>query len=349
MLATTIQPDIRSLTREQLTDELLALGEKRFRIDQVWQWLWQKGATAFDHMTNLPKALRQTLAVRYSFYGLEVAHTQRSNDGSIKYGFRLHDGGLIEGVLIPTEKRATACVSSQIGCSLSCKFCATGYLPLQRNLTPYEIFDQVAFLNRASETELGRPLTNIVYMGMGEPLLNYKNVLSSVERLTAEDGLGFSPRRITVSTAGIAKLIKRLGDDGVKFEFALSLHAANDAKRSELMPINDTNTLEALEDALRHFHAKTGTRVTLEYIVFHGINDGVEDARELAAFARTVPTKINLIEYNPIQQADYLNASEARLQRFVAELERRGHIVNLRRSRGKDVDGGCGQLAGKVG
>jgi len=250
-------------------------------------------------------------------------------------------------VLIPTPNRVTACVSSQVGCSLACKFCATGFLDLKHNLSHYEIYDQVFTLNQESEKHFGRPLSNIVYMGMGEPLLNYRNVLGSIAMITSEAGMGVSPRRITVSTAGIAKLIKRLGDDAVKFEFALSLHAANDEKRSQVMPINESNSLEALKEALTYFYEKTHTRITYEYILLRDLNDSLEDARELVEFVRHVPSKVNLIEYNPVEGTGFQMTSPARLDAFVAHLERHGVIVHVRRSRGKDVDGACGQLAMK--
>ncbi len=341
----TTRTDILKLSYPELEEALLSLGEKKFRAKQVWQWLWEKNTRSFETMTNLSKDLRAKLEANFDLHKISIDTALQSNDGSVKYTFRLHDGHLVEGVLIPTAERATACISSQVGCSLNCKFCATGYLDLKRNLQHYEIYDQIHTINQESERRLGRPLSNVVYMGMGEPLLNYRNVLGSIERVSAEDGMHMSPRRITVSTVGIAKLIKRLGDDAVKFELALSLHAANDEKRSTIMPINDTNSLEALGEALRYFYDKTGTRITLEYIVFDQINDNISDAQELSDFARTVPTKINIIEYNPIAEAEFRMTSEARLNAFIAHLESRGHIVNVRRSRGKDVDGGCGQLA----
>lgn len=342
------QANIRTATNEELKNYLTQIGEKPFRAKQIMEWLWQKKARSFEEMSNLSKPLRQRLTDDFSFPLMEISHRQISKDGTIKYGFQLFDGHHIEGVLIPTTDRITACVSSQVGCSLTCKFCATGYLPMKRNLYPFEIFDQVAIINEEAEREYHQSLSNIVYMGMGEPLLNYKNVLDSIRIITSPEGLGMSPRRITVSTAGIAKMIQKLGDDNVKFEFALSLHAANDVKRNEIMPINESNSLEALSDALRYFYDKTGTRVTYEYIIFDGFNDTIEDAKELSAFARIIPSKINIIEYNPIAEADFLNVKEERLNAFIQYLESKNHIVNVRRSRGKDVDGACGQLALKV-
>lgn len=328
-----------------MTEELVAMGEKPFRAKQVYEWIWKHNASSFDDMLNLGKDLRKVLSENYELGKVEIADRQQSDDGTIKYAFRLADGNEVEGVLIPTEDRITACVSSQAGCSLSCKFCATGYLDLKKNLLAHEIYDQVDIIRKTALEEFDRPLTNIVYMGMGEPLLNYKNVLKSIEMITSEEGMGMSARRITVSTAGIAKMIKKLGDDDVKFEFALSLHAANDEKRSEIMPINESNSLEALGEALKYFHEKTGTRVTFEYIIFKDFNDGVEDAEELAKFCRVVPSKVNIIEYNPIAEAGFQNTSGNKMYRFKDILESQKIIVNVRRSRGRDIDGACGQLA----
>jgi len=341
------KPDIRQLSQEAITENLKGWGEPAFRARQVYSWLWEKSARSFDEMTNLSKSLREKLKEEYALNAITVSTSQVSNDRTIKSGFRLHDGFVIEGVLIPTDDRMTACVSSQVGCSLTCKFCATGKLDRIRNLDAAEIYDQVAMIRQQSEEKYGIPLTNIVYMGMGEPLLNYANVLKSVERITAPDGLGMAPKRITVSTAGIAKMIKKLGDDEVKFNLALSLHAANDEKRSQIMPINESNSLEALAEALRYFYSKTESRVTFEYIVFNGFNDELSDARELAQFCKNVPCKVNLIEYNPIDGGEFTNAREDKLEAFRNFLESRNIIVNVRRSRGKDIDAACGQLANK--
>ena len=337
--------NIRALDAEQLKVAVAEMGEKPFRASQLWDWLWKKNVGSFDEMLNLSKAFREKLKETYAIEKVTIDSEQVSNDGTVKFGMRLADGNLVEGVLIPTPNRITACVSSQAGCSLSCKFCATGYLDLKKNLLFYEIYDQVDLIAKEAQIRFGRPLTNIVYMGMGEPLLNYRNVLASIDRITAPEAMGMSPRRITVSTAGISKMIKKLGDDGVKFEFALSLHAANDEKRSEIMPINEHNSLEALKEALEYFYEKTGTRVTYEYIVFHGFNDEIEDAKELLEFSRHIPSKINIIEYNPIAEASFRNTGKDKLDQFKEYLESQGAIVNLRRSRGKDVDGACGQLA----
>lgn len=339
--------DIRSLSTDTLKQHFVAIGEPTFRARQVYEWLWSKACLSFDEMSNLPKSLREKLKEGYSINHIVVDQSQFSSDRTIKNTFRLYDGNIIEGVLIPATERMTACVSSQVGCSLSCKFCATGYMDRKRNLNPDEIYDQVVLIDKQSKENYQIPLTNIVYMGMGEPLLNYANVMKSIERITAEDGLNMAAKRITVSTAGIAKMIKKLGDDQVRFNLALSLHAANDAKRNEIMPINEQNSLEALADALKYYYAKTKNPVTYEYIVFDGFNDGLEDAMELARFCRHIPCKVNIIEYNPISFADFKNADIDKIDAFADYLKKQGITTNIRRSRGKDIDAACGQLAVK--
>jgi 23S rRNA (adenine2503-C2)-methyltransferase len=338
---------IRNLSFDQLKAEMLAAGEPAFRAKQVYEWIWKKAARSFDAMGNIPKTTREWLSEKFSLQIVTTAEAQISSDRTIKSSFQLHDKNLIEGVLIPTRERVTACVSSQVGCSLTCSFCATGYMDRKRNLESFEIYDQVVLIRDQAQEKYGQALTNIVYMGMGEPLLNYANVLKSIEQITSPDGLGMSPRRITVSTAGIAKMIQKLGDDQVKFNLALSLHAANDLKRNQIMPINESNTLDVLKAALLYFFEKTGNEITLEYIVFNKFNDTIEDARELYEFAKGIPCKINLIEYNPIAQSSFVNAEADAIAKFSAFLESKRMIVNIRRSRGRDIDAACGQLAGK--
>lgn len=339
--------NIRDLSREEMIEFFAEHKVKAFRAKQVEEWLWKKSARSFEAMTNLSKDTRSLLETHFELPAVSVADQQRSNDGTVKNAFKLADGKITEGVLIPASDRMTACISSQVGCSLACKFCATGKLKLARNIRFDEIYDQVAILKEQAEEFYQKPLSNIVYMGMGEPLLNYSQLLKSVERITSPDGLGMSPKRITVSTAGIAKLIKRLGDDEVKFNLALSLHAANDEKRSKIMPINDQNNLEILAESLKYFYQKTGTRVTYEYIIFRDFNDEIEDARELAEFCKHVPCKINIIEYNPIDDGEFQQADPKKVDAFAAYLENRNLVVNVRRSRGKDIDAACGQLANK--
>ena len=340
--------DIRSLSKIELLEACEQLGEKKFRAQQLWEWLWQKSAHSFDEMTNLSKEFRQKLQTTFSFNTLMIAKSQKSSDGTVKYALKLNDGFLVEGVLIPTSDRVTASISSQVGRSLSCTFCATGFMKRERNLRADEIYDQVALLRKEAEKEYDIKLTNIVLMGMGEPLLNYANVLAGIEKITSPEGLGMSPQRITLSTAGIAKMIMKLGDDQVRFNLALSLHAANNEKRSTIMPINDSNSLEDLIEAINYFHEKTGTRITLEYCVINDINDDPMEAEELIAFARQIKCKVNLIEYNPIDFAEFQSSSTEKIQRFADYLERHNIIVNIRRSRGKDIDAACGQLANKL-
>ena len=340
-----VLPDIRKMTEAEIKLALAASGEKPFRAKQIYEWLWQKSAMSFDEMTNLSKTFRVWLSENFVLRPIIIAEQQKSNDGTFKIAFRLHDNHLVEGVLIPTEDRMTACISSQVGCSLTCKFCATGYMARLRNLDAGEIYDQVVLINRIAQEHYQMNVSNIVYMGMGEPMLNYANVLQSVEHLTSESGLNMSPKRITVSTAGVAKMIKKLGDDNVKFNLALSLHAANDEKRNQIMPINESNTLEALRDALKYYFQKTKNQVTYEYIVFANFNDTIKDAEELYQFSKHLPAKINVIEYNPISEADFVNADAKTMDKFCGYLERKGVNIHVRRSRGKDIDAACGQLA----
>jgi 23S rRNA (adenine2503-C2)-methyltransferase len=339
--------DIRSYTEAQLIDILREKGEPKFRAKQIYEWLWQKSAHQFDDMSNLSKSLRDWLKQEFVINAVSISDMQVSSDRTIKCAMKLSDGNVVESVLIPTKTRMTACISSQVGCSLTCKFCATGKLKRLRNLNADEIYDQVALVKNLAETKYNQPLTNIVYMGMGEPLLNYAETIRSVDRITSPDGLGMSPSRITVSTAGIAKMIMKLGDDNVKFNLAVSLHAANDEKRNHIMPINESNSLANLEEALNYFYEKTGSRVTFEYFVFKDFNDGIQDARELADFCKKTTAKVNIIEYNPIDDGEFKQTLPERLDAFTAHLESRGIIVNVRRSRGKDIDAACGQLVNK--
>lgn len=339
--------DIRALSEAEIAELLKQKGEAAFRAKQIYEWLWKKTAHSFDDMSNLSKPLRDWLNEHFVINAVTISDMQVSSDRTIKCAMKLADNNVVESVLIPTTSRMTACISSQVGCSLTCKFCATGKLKRLRNLNADEIYDQVALVKNLAESRYNQNLTNIVYMGMGEPLLNYAEMMRSVDRITSPSGLGMSPQRITVSTAGIAKMIKKLGDDGAKFNLALSLHAANDEKRNHIMPINETNTLEALAEALNYFYEKTGTRVTFEYIVFKDFNDGIQDARELADFCRKTTAKVNIIEYNPIEDGEFKQTTPERLEAFKNHLESKGIIVNVRRSRGKDIDAACGQLVNK--
>jgi 23S rRNA (adenine2503-C2)-methyltransferase len=339
--------DIRSLSKEALKEAMLAQGEKSFRANQVYEWLWKKSASDFDEMSNLSLETREWLKLNYVINHVKVVDKQVSNDKTIKSGFQLHDTHIVEGVLIPATDRMTACVSSQVGCSLSCKFCATGKLDRIRNLNPDEIYDQVVHIRNWANKHYNQPLTNIVFMGMGEPLLNYKNVLAAIQKITSPEGLGMSSERITVSTAGIAKMIEKLADDKVKFRLALSLHAANDEKRNSIMPINESNSLDSLIAALQCFHQNTRNRITFEYIAFKDFNDSIADAKELLAICKKVPAKVNIIEYNPTGDGLFEKANANKIDAFAQFLLKNGVQATVRRSRGKDIDAACGQLANK--
>ncbi|MBL7791145.1 MAG: 23S rRNA (adenine(2503)-C(2))-methyltransferase RlmN [Saprospiraceae bacterium] len=349
MVASSLKIDIRQQSLQEIEAFFSAQGEPRFRAKQVYEWLWKKGAFSFEEMTNLPKNLRQTLETHFAINPIAVDKVQHSTDGTIKTRFRLHDGHLIESVLIPVpdDNRYTVCVSCQVGCSLTCTFCATGRMKRVRNLDPAEIYDQVLLVNRQSLETYGHPLTNIVFMGMGEPLLAYSNVMQGIERITSPEGLGMSAKRITVSTAGIAKMIKKLADDNAQIKLALSLHAADDTKRNEIMPINEQNNLAALVEALRYFYNKTKNPISYEYIAFQDFNDSLADAANLLRLCKHFPVKVNIIEYNPIDGAPFHKASEHRIDEFARYLRSHGVMVTVRRSRGRDIDAACGQLANK--
>ncbi|GGG26823.1 putative dual-specificity RNA methyltransferase RlmN [Dokdonia pacifica] len=344
---TTQKKDIRKLSKEQLRDFFVSEGDKAFRGNQVYEWLWQKGAHSFDDMTNISKATRELLDTYFVINHIKVDQMQRSNDGTIKNAVQLHDGLVVESVLIPTNTRTTACVSSQVGCSLNCKFCATARLKRMRNLNPDEIVDQVMIIDRQSKLYHDRPLSNIVFMGMGEPLMNYNNVLKAIDKITSPEGLGMSPKRITVSTSGVPKIIKKMADENVKFNLAVSLHSALDDVRTEIMPFNEQMPLQELKEALQYWYAKTKKRITYEYVVWDGINDRKVDIQALLSFCKAVPSKVNLIEYNPIDDGQFQQASPEAIDNYVNTLEANGVTVTVRRSRGKDIDAACGQLANK--
>lgn len=339
--------DIRALTKEQLRDFFISKGDKAFRGNQVYEWLWSKSAHKFEDMTNVSKQTREMLEENFVINHIKVDNMQRSSDGTVKNAVKLHDGLIVESVLIPTDSRTTACVSSQVGCSLDCEFCATARLKRMRNLNADEIFDQVSAINQESMLYYNHKLSNIVYMGMGEPLMNYNNVLKSIEKITSEEGLGMSPKRITVSTSGLPKMIKKLADDDVKFNLAVSLHSAIEETRNKIMPFSKNFPLTDLREALEYWYAKTENRVTYEYVIWKGINDKQEDINALVKFCAYIPCKVNLIEYNPIDDGEYQQASSKATDAYVNTLERNGIVVNVRRSRGKDIDAACGQLANK--
>lgn len=339
--------DIRALTREELREFFVTQGDQAFRGNQVYDWLWQRGVHSFDAMTNISKETRKTLTEHFVINHIMVDEMQRSADGTIKNAVRLHDGLMVESVLIPTSTRTTACVSSQVGCSLDCKFCATAKLKRMRNLNPDEIYDQVVVIDNESKLYFKRPLSNIVFMGMGEPLMNYKNVLKAIDKITSPEGLGMSPKRITVSTSGVPKMIRKMADDEVKFKLAVSLHSAIDEIRTSIMPFNATFSLVELRESLVYWYQKTKSRITYEYVIWEGINDTQRDVDALVDFCKFAPAKINIIEYNPIGDDAFKQATKKALDLYRSTLERNGITVTVRRSRGKDIDAACGQLANK--
>ncbi|HFX18258.1 MAG TPA: 23S rRNA (adenine(2503)-C(2))-methyltransferase RlmN [Flavobacteriales bacterium] len=343
------KPNIRSFSLEELTDFFVKNGEKAYRAKQVYEWLWKKNVRNFDEMTNLSKDLRQFLDEHFSIPHIKIRKFQRSIDGTIKNAVGLKDDLVVESVLIPAKKRTTACVSSQVGCSLDCKFCATGRLKNMRNLTPDEIVDQVVEANKQSLEYYGHPLTNIVFMGMGEPLLNYDNVMSAVDKITSDKALGMAARRITISTSGIPKNIRRMADEQAKVGLAVSLHSAIDDIRTDIMPVNKRQgDLKELLPALQYWYQKTKRKITFEYLVFKGINDDEKSIKALVNFAKKVPSKVNLIEYNPTDDSDrFQQADDTVLESYKEALSKAGITATVRRSKGQDIDAACGQLANK--
>lgn len=340
--------DIRNLSAGQIVDFILSIGEKEFRARQINSWLWEKSVSSFDEMSNLSVDLRKKLEEHFVIRAVKIAEIQTSDDNTLKIAFELFDGLITEGVLIPADSRITACISSQVGCALGCHFCATGQMKLKRDLRHDEIYDQVALLRRLALEKFGQPLSNIVMMGMGEPLLNYENVKKAIYYITTEDGLGISPKRITLSTSGITSGIKQLANDNVKYNLAVSLHVANQLKRNSIMPVSKANPLRELTDALKYFYQKTGSRITFEYLLLKDFNDTLNDAKELAAFCRNIPCKVNLIEYNPVEGSGFERSPETNVRMFTAYLESRNLVVNIRQSRGKDINAACGQLAARL-
>ena len=339
--------DIRALSKEQIRDFFVANGDKAFRGNQVYEWLWSKGAHSFEDMTNVSKTTREMLENHFVINHIEVDTMQRSEDGTVKNAVRLHDGLVVESVLIPTNTRTTACVSSQVGCSLDCNFCATARLKRMRNLEPAEIYDQVIAIDKESRLYYNHPLSNIVFMGMGEPLMNYNNVMKAIEMIISPEGLGMSPKRIIVSTSGVPKMIKKLADDEVKFKLAVSLHSAIDEIRSRIMPFSTNFPLADLREALEYWYKKTKSKISYEYVVWKDINDNKESIDALVKFCKYVPCKVNLIEYNPIDDGEFQQASDESVNAYIKALEASGIVVKVRRSRGKDIDAACGQLANK--
>ena len=338
--------DIRETPSEHLLQFLQQHNEKPFRAKQLHDWLWKKNVISFEEMINIPKNLQEKLQENFSFLQTKIEKEMVSSDKTIKILFRLFDDEQIEGVLIPSQGRVTACVSSQVGCALKCSFCATGTLGFTRQLRFWEIIDQYVLMNRRAVEVYGIPLSNIVFMGMGEPLLNYDNIFKAIAILTSPTENGLSPSRITLSTVGITAGIRKLANDGFKANLAVSLHTADDDKRSRLIPVNQTNTLQELQDALRYYVEKTNQRITIEYVLLHKINDSLEDAEKLCRFCKAFPVKINIIEYNATD-THFQPSTPEKKAAFVAHLESKNLIVNVRQSRGRDIAAACGQLAGK--
>lgn len=338
--------DIRKLSIVELSEFLTEHNEKSFRAKQIMQWIWEKGVTDFGAMNNISLSVRGLLSEYFYFATIEQDCVQEATDGTLKTAWRLSDGLVTESVLIPGGDRWTVCVSSQVGCKLGCRFCATGGMGFKRDLTSGEIFDQIIAARAGAEAR-GSSLSNIVFMGMGEPMLNYDNLMEAISHITDEKGLGMSPYRITVSTAGIPDGIRRLADGGVRFNLAVSLHSAKNSVRSSLMPVNNAYPLEKVAEALRYFVEKTQTRPTFEYLLLSGVNDSLDDAKALAEYCKQFPIKINVIEYNSTDGSEFSRSSERQRDAFVAFLEQRNMIVNVRRSKGMDIAAACGQLANK--
>ena len=343
----SLKKDIRSLNEDELKEILINNSFKSFRSNQIFHWIWKKSAHSFDKMSNLPESLIKFLKDNFVINFIKVHRMQKSSDGTIKNAIELYDGYIVECVLIPTKDRITACVSSQVGCSLNCKFCATAKLKRMRNLNPDEIYDQVVLIRKQSEEYFKRPLTNIVFMGMGEPLMNYNNVLKSIEKITSKSGLGMSQKRIVVSTSGVPKMIKKIADQGVKFKLAVSLHSAINEKRTSIMPFNDKMNLQELEESLRYWYKKTKKIITYEYVIWKGINDTDADISALVEFCKKTPSKVNLIQYNNIDDPNFVQAPAHVLNKYIKTLESHKIKATIRKSRGEDIDAACGQLANK--
>jgi len=340
--------DIRSLTLDELTSFFQKNDLPSYKAKQVYEWLWKKSCLSFDDMTNISLETRKLLKNKFVINHINIDRFQKSNDGTIKNAISLFDDLFVESVLIPTKNRTTACVSSQVGCSLDCEFCATSKMDRIRNLNPDEIYDQVATINSQSLNYYGKPLSNIVFMGMGEPLLNYNNVIKGIKKITSTNGLGISPKRITVSTSGISKMIIKMADDNVKFNLAVSLHSAIEKTRNEIMPFTKNFPLKDLKQAIKHWYLKTKKIVTYEYIVWDNINDDVEHINALVDFCKFSPSKVNLIEYNSTENSVFNSASDNIIDRYIDALEKNKIPVTIRKSRGKDIDAACGQLANKL-
>jgi 23S rRNA (adenine2503-C2)-methyltransferase len=343
----TDKKDIRAISIEEITLFFEKNNEKPFRAKQVFEWLWVKSVRSFDKMANIPKNLLVLLEEHFTINPVTVDQFYKSKDKTIKFGFNLFDNNKVEGVLIPSAERITACVSTQVGCPLNCSFCATGKNGFIRNLTYAEIYDQVVLISEAAVREYKQKLSNIVYMGMGEPFLNYENTIESIKKITSSSGLAMSPQRITISTAGLPDKIIKFADENINVKLAISLHSAIGYKRDILMPVNKKFTLSELSEALVYYHNKTKNRVTFEYLLLDGFNDTIDDAAELAKYCRSFPVKINLIEYNRVDDTSFSKSSAVKLEQFKNYLESKNMLVNIRKSKGEEIFAACGQLSNK--
>lgn len=343
-----MKKDIRSLSLKELCSFFESNNYPSFRGKQVYNWLWNKSCFSFEEMTNVSLELRDVLEKEFVINHIKIDDIQKSNDGTIKNAVKLFDNLFVESVLIPVKNRTTACISSQVGCSLDCEFCATSRLKRMRNLNPDEIFDQASTINLQSKLYYNRPISNIVFMGMGEPLLNYKNLILGIEKITSKDGLGMSPKRITVSTSGISKLIIKMADNDAKFNLAVSLHSAIEQTRNKIMPFSKKFPLDELLDAVKYWNKKTGKIVTYEYIVWKDINDDMQHINALVQYCKSSPSKVNLIQYNKTDNPFFVAADDKIINNYISELEKNRIPVTIRKSRGKDIDAACGQLANKL-
>lgn len=336
-----IKKDIKSLTLEELTEELGALGEKAFRAKQLYQWIHQKLARSYEEMTNISNALKEKLEQGFVYTSLKMVTFQESKiDGTRKYLFELADGHLVESVLMKYKHGNSVCISSQVGCRMGCRFCASTLDGLERNLLAGEMLDQIYYISRHT----GERVSNVVVMGTGEPMDNYDNIVRFIHMLTDENGLHISQRNVTVSTCGIVPRIRQLAEEGLQITLALSLHAATDEKRKRLMPIANAYALEDVLDACRYYFERTGRRLTFEYSLVSGVNDTKEDAEELVKLVGHLNCHINLIPVNPIEERDFKESAAQAVRAFQNRLEKSGINVTIRRELGRDIDGACGQL-----
>ncbi len=333
--------DIKSMTLPQLTEELTALGEKPFRAKQMYQWMHQKLADGFGAMTNLPGRLREECAQRYSYTALKPVRVRESAiDGTKKFLFELADGNVVESVWMRYKHGNSVCISSQVGCRMGCRFCASTLGGLERSLWPSEMLDQVYAVQKMT----GERISNVVVMGIGEPLDNYGNLLTFLGILTDENGLHISQRSVTVSTCGIVPEMRRLAEEKLQITLALSLHGTTDDKRRRLMPIANQYSIDDLMKACAYYFKQTGRRITFEYSLVGGVNDTDEDAEQLAALARPLSCHVNLIPVNPVRERKYVSPPGERVRAFQAKLERHKVNATVRREMGRDIEGACGQL-----